>query len=167
LPISGIWQSTSTDGVTWTPPSAITTSQNAVSPVVAMNQDGLAAVAWSERDPSSYDLTINVSVRANGVWGAPHAMQTGHESYDRQQAVAVAAGNVTLTWRKRVGARFDLWGNRLPAGGGWGTPVLLETNDSTGAMGVVAPQLSVGTGGGAAVVWIYYGDFNIWANVFR
>jgi hypothetical protein len=75
------------------------------------------------------------------------------------------AGNVTLIWRKRMtGTRFDLWTRRLPVGGTWGAPELLET-DTTNS--VFFPALAVGTDGTAAAAWYYGGTLSVWANVYH
>ena len=50
-------------------------------------------------------------------------------------------GNVTAIWRQHDGTRFNVWSNRYTIGGGWSTPILIETDDAGHVL--VDPQVAV------------------------
>lgn len=74
-----------------------------------------------------------------------------------------AAGNALAVWEQADNARYDIWSNRYVAGLGWGTPTLVETNDSASASSV---RLAVGANGNAVAVWLQGtgSATSVWAN---
>ncbi len=149
---------------------------------VTLDETGVATIAWA----SEVQARINVYTSrapAGQAWPSAMAMETDNQAalvnnavLDQAKPAPVVrgdlAGNVFLTWRKRVGAtRFDLWGRRFSAGT-WAPAALLETDDAA-VGGVSFPALGVGTGGVAVAAWYYrVADSDpttnrIWANVWR
>ena len=76
------------------------------------------------------------------------------------------SGNALAVWGQSDGTRRNIWSNRYMAGTGWGTAVLLETDNAGDAN---APQIALGANGNALAVW-YQSDgtrTNIWSNRFQ
>jgi hypothetical protein len=67
-----------------------------------------------------------------------------------------------MVWRKRMGARFDVWGQRYA--GGWGSAAPLETRDTNSVFG---PDVAVGGNGTAVAAWYYGTELTVYANVYR
>jgi len=63
------------------------------------------------------------------------------EAWNPQVAVD-AFRNAIAVWNQSDGNRFDVWANRYIPGAGWGTAILLET-DNAGRAG--SPQVAVFT----------------------
>ena len=77
MSLKGLWQSTSTDGMTWSAPTAITTAAGSIpvaAPVLALNKDGTAVAAWTGRDPVAGNFPCVASIRSAGAWSAPVVM---------------------------------------------------------------------------------------------
>jgi hypothetical protein len=72
-------------------------------------------------------------------------------------------GNATAVWRQNDGIWNNIWSNRYPAGGPWGTAVLIETDDANHAL---APTVVVDPNGNVTAAWYQeYGTRdNIWSN---
>lgn len=142
-------------------------------PAVALDDSGTATAAWAFSVRGKNNVYTARAAGGATTWPSPTAMETDNAAADDGLNIfewatyphlgSDAAGNVVLIWRKRVGPRADLWGQRF-SGGAWGTPTLLETRDTASA---VVPRLAVGSGGAAAAVWIYFAEFEIWANILR
>jgi len=125
---------------------------------------------------AGFQVFTSQSRPTDTMWPTPTQMETDDIAADNDPNSILGgetmpivqhdpAGNVTLIWRKRMtGTRFDLWTRRLPVGGTWGAPELLET-DTTNS--VFFPALAVGTDGTAAAAWYYGGTLSVWANVYH
>ena len=146
-----------------------------IAPSVTLDDGGVATSAFGVMIGSSFEVFTSQSKSTDTAWLTPTQMETDDIAADNDPNSTLAAetmpivqhdpaGNVTLIWRKRMtGTRFDLWTRRLPVGGTWGAPVLLET-DTTNS--VFFPALAVGTDGTAAVAWDY-DNGSVWANVYH
>jgi hypothetical protein len=148
-------------------------------PGVTLDETGIATVAWAFKIQGKYQVYAGRG-DANG-FSMAMAMETddtaaddGSDPLDHSPEATLPmlgvdpAGNVTLLWRKRVGAttaaRFDLWTRYFPKGGAWGAPKLLETYDVHSV-----EWLSLGVGGDGTVVaaWDYETQYDILTAVFR
>jgi hypothetical protein len=150
-------------------------------PSVTLDESGVATVAYAATGSSTgkYQVYTNRAGATATSWPAATMMESDNAAADDDPNSSIArspmpivghdaAGNVTLIWRKRTGTRFDLYGQRFPAGGTiWGSPALLETRDT---QSVFWPALGVSQGatnGTAVAVWYYGTDLDVWANVYR
>jgi hypothetical protein len=74
-----------------------------------------------------------------------------------------ASGTAFAVWvtTQRDSGRKDIWANRFVVDSGWGTPVLLESNDVGSAHG---PKIAMDAAGNAVAVWAQYDgtQFDIW-----
>ncbi|MES1165459.1 MAG: hypothetical protein ABUR63_06875 [Verrucomicrobiota bacterium] len=147
----------------------------APSPSVTLDDTGTATAAWAFLVRGKYNVYTARAPWDAATWPPAMAMEMDNAAASDGQNMfewstypmvgSDGAGNVVLTWRKRIGtvARFDLWGQRF-TGGAWSAATLLDSSDTAS---VVIPQLAVGVGGVAAVAWVHYAEFEIWANVLR
>lgn len=125
---------------------------------------------------SNYEVFTSQLKPTDAAWQTPTQMEADDIAADNDPNSTLGAetmpivqhdpaGNVTLIWRKRMtGTRFDLWTRRLPVGGAWGAPELLETNTTDS---VDFPALAVGIDGTAAATWWYDSAETVWANVYH
>jgi hypothetical protein len=66
-------------------------------------------------------------------------------------------------WEQPSGGRNSIWANRYVVGTGWGTPTLIETDNTRDAY---YPKIALDTSGNAIAVWSHSDGtrLNIWAN---
>ncbi|HEX2659569.1 MAG TPA: hypothetical protein VHU40_14900, partial [Polyangia bacterium] len=148
----GIWQSTSSDGVKWSTPSAITTTGRVFAPTLAMNANGAAAVTWTE-NVGENKFTPTASVRVNGTWSAPRALMTGIDSSDRNPVLAVnSAGDALVVWEAYadLNADFSSVFQARYSGGAWATASLVNS----GAKSAFSPAIDANNAGQMVVTWI-------------
>jgi hypothetical protein len=176
--LQGIWQSTSTDGKTWSKPISI--SQNwDMSPVLAMNADGAAVVAWDqELSDGSNTVQADAAIRSatDGTWSAPVVMRAGDtgDTSDRDPTVAIDGnGNAFVGWMQGDGSGSSspsysldsLWMRQYTAGAGWNAAGLFESYNDQGAYDL---RISANTSGNAIATYIQVTNSNpakiqIWA----
>ncbi|HEY4188229.1 MAG TPA: hypothetical protein VGP07_24355 [Polyangia bacterium] len=154
VPQHGIWQSTSSDGVTWSAPSAIATVGNLYEVTMAMNQDGVAVVVWTENVPPDNHFTLTGSVRVNGAWSAPHVLKAAMDDYERNAAVTVTSAGVALVaWEQEddgTSTNTSVFQARF-TGGAWTTAALVESYDGgdSGSSGVAS-----NSAGQSIITWV-------------
>jgi hypothetical protein len=93
------------------------------------------------------------------------------ESQDLGSAVAPqitldASGNALAVWQQSDGTRFSIWANRFTPSTGWGSAVLIETDDTGDAS---SPQIAIDSKGDAIAIWQQAdssGTVSIYANRF-
>jgi hypothetical protein len=152
----GIWWSTSSDGVTWSAPAAITTTA-AFSPALSMNADGIAAVAWTESAPANTSYQLGASFRPGpGMpWTAPVIVKAAEfETDDRDAQVAVSGkGEAFVVWHQDdmgVADQDSIWEMHHTAAG-WSTGRLFETyNDGP----CFAPNVAANSAGTVVATWL-------------
>lgn len=158
-----IWSFTTRDGV-WGTAGLIETADagDAYNPQVAFDPTGNAITAWRQNDGTRDNIYANRYIAGTG-WGAAELIESDTGAvYDVSLAVDFS-GNAIAVWPQSDGTRFNIWSNRYTAGTGWGTAVLIETDNAGFAYG---PKVAVDPSGNAIAVW-YQGDgtrYNIWAN---
>lgn len=161
----GIWQSTSTDGVHWTAPAAITTTGKLYEPVLGMGPDGTAVVVWTENVPPDNHFTLTASVRVNGTWTAPHVLRPGEDAGERYAAAAVTSnGTAIVTWEQGDGTTQDqlsVWQARF-TGGTWSAASLVETYTGGNAD---SANVATNNNGQSILTWIQNTDSTsaLWA----
>jgi hypothetical protein len=161
--LQGIWQSTSSNGTQWSTPTSITMT-SAYAPVLAMNANGAAIVAWHEQITGS-NLQAAAAVRtATGLpWSAPTVMRPGDDNGDRDPAVAITGnGNAFVTWvQADGGTNFwnSIWMRQYTAGtgAGWNAAGLFESYVDQGAYDV---NVAANNNGDAIVTYIQVSSSN-------
>ncbi len=131
-------------------------------PQVAVDPGGNATTVWFQSDGIRDNIWTNRYTSGVG-WGTAELIESSNKGDARFPQVAVdPSGNATAVWYQSDGIRENIWANRRVVGMGWGTAVLIETNDTGDAR---FPQVAVDQSGNAVAVW-HQSDIrtNIWAN---
>jgi hypothetical protein len=172
--LQGIWYKTSTNGVDWPGQPQSLTTTIAVFPVVAMNADGAALVAWSEQIQGALYQPVGAARPAPGTPWQLKILRTGDYG-DRDPVVAMAGngyGFVGWTQHDGLGNFFDsVWMAQftVPGGVGWTASATIEDYVGYNAYG---PSIATNTGGDAIVTYTQISTTNprtvqVWARRFN
>ena len=134
-------------------------------PRVAVDGTGNAAAVWVAPD-GTWDSIWSARTVAGGTWTAPVLIETDNTNSARAPHVAFdGGGNAIAVWAQSDGLRDNVLANRYVAGAGWGTAVLIETDNAGSAY---EPQVVIDGGGNATAVWSQRNvagfTVNAWAN---
>ncbi|MBU1158585.1 MAG: hypothetical protein KKE24_04520 [Candidatus Thermoplasmatota archaeon] len=117
---------------------------------VAIDSSGNATAVWYQWGGSFYDVWSNRYVVGEG-WGTAVLM----EDYDSGDSTGPRVGNdgygnALVVWMQSVGSVYDVWSNRYVVGEGWGVPELVETDE----LSAWIPMLAVDHSGNATALWL-------------
>ena len=148
------WQLSADNGTNWSNIIGATGMVfDVLGAVQANNGRQFRAVATnSAGSVNSNSATLNVNAAAKSWQPALRVgAAIGGDSYEPQVAFD-ALGNAVAVWQHvgAGGSRFDIWANRYLASSGWGTPQLIESDDSGSAD---KPRVGVDAAGNAVAVW--------------
>jgi hypothetical protein len=122
-------------------------------PAVAFDGAGNAVMAWSQSDGVRFNLWASRYDTAAG-WGTPTLIESDDAGGVRNPQVAFdGLGNSFVVWEHSDGTRYNIWANHHSADWGWGrwgTPELLEVNDTGNAINV---QLASNGAGNLIAAW--------------
>ncbi len=153
-----------TQGSGWGTPELIeTNSGNTFSVSLASNGNGTAMAVWVQSDGTRNNVWTNRYVAGSG-WGTAELIETDNTGDAGSQHVSMnASGDAIAVWRQSDGTRLNAWANRYTDGVGWGTPELIETDNSGDVLG---PRVEMDGSGNAIAVWMANDGvrFNIWWN---
>jgi hypothetical protein len=168
-----IWSNRYTAGSGWGTPVLIESdnSGGATDPQIAFDANGNALAVWDHIIGGIRSIVANRYTAGSG-WGAAVFIETDNTGDAFEPQIAIDAnGNALAVWYQdgdaTAGFRTDIWSNRYTAGVGWGTAVLIET-DNTGS--ALYPRIALDAGGNALAVWEQDGDptaavrYDIWSN---
>jgi hypothetical protein len=85
-----------------------------------------------------------------GRWGTAQLVENNPGDASGPQVAVDGTGNATVVWAQRNPDRDDIWASRFVSCCTWGTPTLIETDD-TGPL--QSPQVAVDPAGNATAVW--------------
>ena len=97
-------------------------------------------------------------------WGTAELIETDNSGTAVNPRINIdTSENVIAVWQQYDGEKNNIWANRYTAGSGWGTPEMIETDNSGSAN---KPQIAIDTRGNAIAVWQQNSnkEFSIWAN---
>jgi hypothetical protein len=101
----GVWQASSSDGINWNTTLPMVTSDDALKPVMAMNSDGFAVIAWSERLASNFQRVVACQRTASGSLAQIAVAHPADSASDLYPAVAISkVGEMFVTWEGSDGA---------------------------------------------------------------
>jgi hypothetical protein len=119
-------------------------------PQVAMDGSGNALAVWQQHDGTRFNLWSN-RYTAGAGWGVATLIETDNVSDATEPAIAVnASGNGLAVWAQHDGAHRNIVANRYTVGTGWGTAVLIETDNAGNAN---QPQVVMDANGNGLAVW--------------
>jgi hypothetical protein len=148
-----VWANRYTVGSGWEgagPIDAINTSTPNANPHVALDGAGNAIAVWHRPD-GSWDSIWSSRYVAGIGWGAPVLIETDNTNSARDARVAFdTGGNAMAVWIQSDGVRNNVLANRYTAGVGWGSAVLIETDDTGPAQ---EPRIVFDGSGNATAVW--------------
>ena len=105
-------------------------SQGAFLPSLAVNEAGTALVAWQAAAPldNSAPYQVETATRpAGGSWSAVSAASPVTLQTWSPQVALDGSGGATVVWEAGTTANaYHIYAANRPAGGGWGSPTLLE-----------------------------------------
>jgi hypothetical protein len=159
---TGIWYSTSPNGLAWSTPLTLHAQGTYVfKPVLAVNGEGRAIVAWTERMGTNlFQVVVAVRSLADS-WSPPIVMRPGDDANDRWPAVAMSGtGDAFVIWEQRdptVGMN-SLWWRQGNAANSWTGAALFESYDVGTA---TSPAIAVNSGGAAIVTYLQRQGANI------
>lgn len=136
----------------WGTPTLIETVNwgDAQRPQVAMDPSGNALAVWDQFDGAKTDIWANRYVVGQG-WQMATLIEFDDVSGAIAPRIAVdSQGNGIAVWQHYDGTRFNIKANRYAVGAGWGTEVLIET-DNTGA--ATFPRIAMDPAGDGIAVW--------------
>ncbi len=111
---------------------------------------------------SGADVT-DVTVICRG-WGTAELIETDNTGNAYSAHIAIdAAGNALAVWEQHDDLHSNIWSNRYTFGSGWGTPELIETDNTGDAH---SSDIAVDATGNALAVWFQSDGmrYSIWSN---
>jgi hypothetical protein len=132
-------------------------------PQVAMDGSGNALAVWQQHDGMRFNLWSNRYTVGAG-WGVATLIETDNISDASDPQIAVnASGNALAVWAQHDGAHRNIVANHYTVGTGWGTAVLIETDNAGNAN---QPQVVMDANGNGLAVWTQDDDvhMNVMAN---
>jgi hypothetical protein len=152
--VSSIWASTYTPAVGWAAAKLLETSNlgSAAFAQVKWDAAGNAMAIWQQYD-GTYTSIYSARFTPAGDWAAAELVENlPIPNAGIPQIAFDPAGSATAVWvGQDVGSRqYSAWSNRYTPSTGWGTPELLESDES-GDVGRI--QVVVDADGNAFAVW--------------
>jgi len=134
----------------WNTPAEIESGVNiAATPQIGFDVQRGALVVWKN---SNGRLRIAPYTYPAG-WGAAENVESGADATFNPQLAVDSEGNAIVVWRQYSSGTYvySLWVSRYQTGGTWGTPQLLELDDTTP---VTFPDVAIDGDGNAFAIWI-------------
>lgn len=129
---------------------------------IAVAPGGEATAVWRQWDGSVNSIAANRFTPGSGWGTAAYVEAAGGEAIEPHVATD-ASGAATAVWRQLTGSARSVYANRFTPGVGWGSPVLVETDDTGDA---ASPRVATDGAGNAVAVWSQSDGTtsNVWAN---
>ena len=148
----------------WGAAEFLDTSENSVvgDPRVSFNAHGDGFAVWAQ--PGINNLCIYSRRYVTGFgWTDVVLLSQDLESASEAQVAVAESGDAFAVWSQYDGTRRNIWANHYVTGSGWGSAVLIETDNGNNAAN---PQIGLDERGNAIAVWSTYNGTvgDIWAN---
>ena len=159
-----IWSNRYSAGTGWGTAALIETDNaGAYNPQIAIDANGNALAVWTQSDGTRDNIWSNRYTAGTG-WGTAALIETDNAGAAQYPQIAIdASGNALAVWHQFDGTSTNICSNRYTAGTGWGTAVLIETDNAGTA---AFPKIAMDANGNALVVWRQFDGTrdNIWSN---
>ncbi len=142
-------------------PATTTTSlsavgESAVQPRVAVNPVGAVTIAWTRFDGFNWIVQARRLSASGALVGSVQSLSaTGRSAAEPQVAVS-GDGTSTIAWSRFDGTSFAIQARRITSAGALGATVVLSATGRDAA----DPQLALGSGGKATVLWTRFDGSN-------
>lgn len=150
----------------WDSPALIEAeTADAFDPKIAVDAGGNAIAIWQQYVGALSTVLASRYIAGVG-WGAATAVVGANTAGAYNPQIAMDAnGNAVAVWHQSDGTRNNVWANRYGDGSGWGSAVLIETDNAGDAL---YPEVAVDTNGNAFAIWQQSDGTreNIWVNRF-
>jgi len=157
-----VWSNRFHIGSGWGVAAPVETGPGDVGTVqVALDPGGNATAVWGQWDGVRTNIWANRY--AAGAWGLPFLLESDGGEAGDPQVSADSGSNAIAVWRQFSGATVNILANRFMPAVGWGTAILVETDNAGHAFW---PQVAMDGAGNAVVVWQHSDGtrYSIWAN---
>ena len=153
---TNIWSNRYSPGSGWGVPALIETNNDgdARDPQLAIDASGDALAVWTQAETGGQIGVWSNYFKAGVGWGSPERVETQNMLAASAQVAFDGHGHALAVWSQFGSSGSDIWANHYTAAQGWGTPFLIETDDSGAAS---APQVSFDSQGNALVLWVQWG----------
>jgi hypothetical protein len=163
-----VWANRYTAGSGWGsagPIDSVNATTANPAPHVALDGAGNAIAVWHRPDGSWNSIWSSRHIVASG-WGAPVLLETDNTNSAHDARIAFdASGNAMAVWIQSDGVLDNVLANRYTSGQGWGSAVLIETDNAGPAL---EPRIAFDGNGNATAAWSHRDvagfTFNILAN---
>ncbi len=162
-----VWSSRAVAGGTWSVPERLESNPGNVSEL-RLSVDastGRGMLVWIQTG-STVDLHARPLDPVSG-WGTASLVESSAGQVGVSSVGVDANGNAVAVW-SQIGpaTRFSIYANRYTPGGGWSSPLLIETNEVVGSVDG-DPIVAVTPSGDALAVWKRSGGGgDLWGNRF-
>lgn len=161
-----IWSNRYTAGSGWGTAEKLETDDynNAQNPKIVADSSGNAIAVWQQLETSALYVNIWGNRYNSGAWGTAQIIDS--EDLGDAQTPEInfdTSGNAIVVWSQSDGTRYNIWSNRYASSGSWGTAQLIESDNTSSALG---PKVALDSSGNGIAVW-YQSDGtrnNIWSN---
>jgi hypothetical protein len=128
-----IWTNTYTSGSGWGTAGLIETddTNSAYRPKISVAGNGNAVAVWHQSDGIRQNVWANVYSYGTG-WGTADKIESFDTGDADNPVVGVdSMGSAVAVWRQYDGSTWDLVSSTYSITSGWGTPVVIDSEDST------------------------------------
>jgi hypothetical protein len=158
-----IWANRYSPGTGWAMAELIETGVGEAGvPQIGMDATGHGIAVWHQDAGARTNIVASHYTPGAG-WGTAVVIEAGAGVATYPQVRVNASGQAVVVWLQSNGTRDSIWANHYTPGTGWGTAVLLETDDAGDA---ADPGVGLDSAGNALAVWRQSNGvrFNNWAN---
>jgi hypothetical protein len=135
----------------WSAAASVDGTLNASSPEVGIDATGKVYAAWIQSTSGSWNDLFVASYSPSGGFVVPtQPMDTLAGGIGNFALHVNPAGSAVVVWNQSTGTVTSIFGNRCDATRGWGTPTLLEQDDTGFAY---APTVRLSSNGQAMATW--------------
>lgn len=148
-----VWSNRHTVGLGWGTAQQIATGSGnfGSTPSVSVDASGNAFAIWRRSDGIRGNIWVNRYTVGVG-WGTEEQIEASDaETVSFPPRIAFdSSGNAMAVWSQQDSGQYSIWSNRYTAGVGWGSPQLVESENTSAAR---YPDIVFDSSGNAIVVW--------------
>jgi len=171
LSATGVWANRYTGGSagSWGTAGELENPVNSSQkPQIAFDSHGSAMAIWVNWDGSLVTRVRAKIYTLNTGWSTTVNADAGTDDASFPKLAVDSEGHAIVVWRQVSNTVNSIWANRYQAGGTWGTPELLEADDTNSA---TPWDVAIDSEGNAFAVWAQMDPMatqnKIWVNRFE